>query len=60
MSARQGQDDEGIKCPNCECRHCPVVKTKPWHNKTRMRQRVCRHCGRRFSTRERVMGTPDE
>ena len=41
----------GVKCPACGCGHAPVWYTR---NKKHhiFRVRVCRHCGRKFTTRE--------
>lgn len=53
-------DDRGISCPSCGCRHCPeskheVAQTFPLGPRKSVRRiRVCRHCGRRFSTYERT------
>lgn len=57
-------DDRGISCPKCGCRHCPQDKTEVdktialGPNKSIQRVRVCRHCGKRFVTQERVIGVP--
>jgi hypothetical protein len=59
-------DDRGISCPKCACRHCPESKTEVAKtialgpNKSIQRVRVCRHCGKRFVTLERVIGLPVE
>lgn len=57
------EPDDGIKCPKCNCRHCPktekggravlYARDKPGHI---MRRRRCRYCGHEFTTRERVDG----
>jgi len=45
--------DAGVRCRKCGCRHCPVVYTR--HKTTHtFRRRQCRHCGHRFSTREKL------
>lgn len=49
-------DDLGIRCPSCHCRHCPVAYTRHQERVT-TRVRDCRHCGRRFTTKERTAGT---
>lgn len=59
-------DDQprGITCPTCGCQHCPQDPTRVERtialgaNRCILRVRVCRHCGRRFTTNERVSATP--
>ena len=55
-------EDRGIRCPRC---HCPHVPYEPHQvdrtitlgrNRSIHRKRVCRHCGHRFGTYERVAG----
>ncbi len=46
----------GLVCPHCACRHFEVVYTRPAHDGV-TRVRACRHCGRRLTTRERVIGS---
>ena len=43
----------GLACPACGYRHLPVwyTRQKPGHV---LRVRVCRHCGKRIPTRERL------
>lgn len=53
---RPKPDNVGIRCPSCHCRHCPVGYTRQRKDGVR-RVRVCRHCGRRFSTFERGVST---
>lgn len=48
--------DEGVRCPGCNCRRCPVKKT--WHSgKNTFKRRECRHCGTTFRTREETVAT---
>lgn len=49
---------EGIRCPSCGCGHLPALYTRHHGNRT-VRVRLCRHCGRRVTTTEKVQGTPD-
>jgi DNA-directed RNA polymerase subunit M/transcription elongation factor TFIIS len=42
------------ECPDCGCRHVPVLYTRS-HGKSTTRRRRCRHCLREFSTREIVI-----
>lgn len=54
-------DDEpiGVCCPDCNCRHCFVIYTRPRTDQRggkTIRRRECRNCGRRFLTTERVVG----
>lgn len=53
---RQGGD--GIECPRCGCAWVPVLWTRDRAG-IRVRRRECRHCGRRFVTRE-IAITPDD
>jgi transcriptional regulator NrdR family protein len=48
------QDEPGLQCPQCGCRHLPVTYTRPKPGGRIMRVRNCRHCGRRVVTFERV------
>jgi transcriptional regulator NrdR family protein len=55
--APEKSDDRGIECPQCGCRHFLVIDTRPmWGGRVR-RRRECRHCGRRVTTVERVVGS---
>lgn len=50
---KKTDDDQGIRCPACHSRFCPVVYTRPTYKGVR-RARRCVHCGRQFSTYERT------
>lgn len=58
-------DDLGIRCPSCGCRHCPKDPTKVDRtvtlgvNQSIRRYRICRNCGRAFITKEVVVGVPE-
>lgn len=43
----------GVECPQCGCTHREVDKTVPVQNGVR-RYAHCAHCGRKFSTIERL------
>lgn len=45
--------DMGVRCPRCACRHCPTNRTKHTQ-RTTIRYRTCRHCGKDFVTRETI------
>jgi len=45
----------GLVCPKCGCRHLPVYYTRR-DSRTIRRTRVCRHCGYRLVTREKIIG----
>lgn len=45
----------GLECPKCGCRHFEVVKTIR-QAKRIVRRRECRHCGRRVTTSEKIVG----
>jgi len=42
-----------LACPACGCRHLPVYRTQQRPGYI-VRQRICRHCGRRIITRETI------
>lgn len=43
----------GIMCRKCGCRHVPVVATRRRRGQV-VRKRVCRHCGHKMVTREKM------
>lgn len=49
-------EDVGLRCPNCNCRDLRVDYTRRRSHNRIIRRRVCRHCGRRISTVERIAG----
>lgn len=49
---KEGRDDTGIRCPNCNCPRSTVYNTLPTYGNRRRRIRICRNCGKRFSTFE--------
>ena len=50
------EPDNGVMCPKCECRHVPVINSRPSYKKRIRRRRECRYCKYRFTTYEE---TPD-
>jgi transcriptional regulator NrdR family protein len=52
----RASESKGLTCPQCGCRHFYVVYTRPRAGKI-VRRKECRHCGRRVTTTERVVGT---
>ncbi|HOF18979.1 MAG TPA: hypothetical protein PK082_08710 [Phycisphaerae bacterium] len=56
MSSPQPEEQRGIACPKCGCRHFHVVYTRATTQGRVMRRRECRHCGRRITTYERAAG----
>lgn len=44
-------ENQGIRCPRCNCGHCPVEYTRQ-HTRQTVRCRKCRYCGHRFITTE--------
>ncbi|QDU39634.1 hypothetical protein Mal4_39800 [Maioricimonas rarisocia] len=48
-------EPEGLVCPNCGCRHFCVIYTRP-RAEIIVRRKECRHCGRRVTTTEKVLG----
>jgi len=47
---------KGLVCRACGCRHFEVIYTRPGSDNRIIRRRECRHCGKRVTTSERVMG----
>jgi len=45
-------EERGLVCPKCGCRHFIVVYTRPAHGRRILRCRECRHCLRRMITYE--------
>ena len=52
----QPDDDRGLACPECRCRHFFVVYVRRAKHQRVMRRRECRNCGRRITTYEKVSG----
>lgn len=50
-----GEETVGISCSRCGCRHLDVYYTRP-REKYILRCRLCRNCGRKVITREKVQG----
>ena len=46
------QDDRGLCCRRCGCRHFYVIYTKRTTRNRILRRRECRHCGQRITTYE--------
>ena len=51
----EANTNRGLECPNCGCRHFYVVYTRPREKKI-IRRKECRHCGRRMTTAEKMIG----
>lgn len=49
---------KGIECPRCGCRHFYVIYTRPRDGKI-VRRKECRHCQRRVTTSESVVGSQE-
>lgn len=49
--ARAERAKEGLECPRCGCRHFEVYRTIPREDVI-IRERICRHCGRKMRTSE--------
>lgn len=53
---RDAEDDRGLRCRHCGCVHFRVLYTRrAWGGKL-VRRRECRHCGKRVTTAERIIG----
>jgi transcriptional regulator NrdR family protein len=50
------EEQRGLECRQCGCKHFRVIYTRPCRGGQLVRRRECRHCGRRMTTRERVIG----
>ncbi len=51
-NARRRDDQRGLVCPKCGCKHFYVIYTRPTWGGRIMRRRECRHCGKRITTWE--------
>lgn len=55
-------DDRGLSCPSCGCHDVRDDRTKVYRvirlgqHRSIRRHRICRACGRKFITSERVVG----
>lgn len=49
------KDDErpGLRCPNCNCADLRVYYTRQSTDRI-LRVRICRYCGRKITTYERI------
>lgn len=58
MIESQGRqnEDRGLTCTKCGCRHFRVIYTRAVWGGRIMRRRECRHCGRRITTHEKLIG----
>jgi hypothetical protein len=52
----KAEDDRGLMCYRCGCRHFFVVYTKARKNGSIVRRKECRHCGTRITTVEKTIG----
>jgi len=50
------EDQRGLSCRWCGCKHFRVVYTRPTPGGRIMRRRECRHCGKRITTWEAAQG----
>jgi len=51
---KKADEQRGIQCPKCGCRHFHVLYTRRAWGGRIVRRRECRHCGRRITTHERA------
>jgi transcriptional regulator NrdR family protein len=49
-------DNRGLRCRQCGCRHFHVIYTRAAWGSKLIRRRECRHCGNRVTTCERIVG----
>lgn len=52
-------DDQGIRCPRCNCPRSEVTHTRKKWGRVTIRYRICRFCRARFRTSERLINTRD-
>jgi DNA-directed RNA polymerase subunit RPC12/RpoP len=50
---RENQETVGLRCPKCGCKHLVVETVRQQFDETK-RYRVCRNCGMRIRTFERI------
>ncbi len=51
-----GTEPRGLRCSSCGCAHFRVIYTRAARENRVVRRRACRHCGKRITTVERVIG----
>ncbi|MBN1846105.1 MAG: hypothetical protein JW810_10510 [Sedimentisphaerales bacterium] len=49
-------DQHGLECSTCGCRHFRVLYTRRAWGGRLVRRRQCRHCGKRIITWEKQIG----
>lgn len=54
-SAEKPDEQRGLVCSKCGCRHFWVVYTRASWGGRIVRRRECRHCGRRMTTTEQAL-----
>lgn len=52
----KAEEQRGLVCPRCGCEHFRVIYTRRALGGRVVRRRECRHCGRRATTAEHVVG----
>jgi len=52
---RPSNEQRGLVCRNCGCKHFRVIYTRPPRGGRLVRRRECRHCGRRITTWEKII-----
>lgn len=52
---QQPEQPAGLVCPRCGCAHFWTLRTTRRSGRI-VRHRECRHCGRRFTTAEKIVG----
>jgi transcriptional regulator NrdR family protein len=53
----ENDDNRGIRCPQCGCRHFYTTNTEPLRDGRVRRRKVCRYCGRKIVTFEGTITT---
>ena len=55
-AGKSEEQQRGLECRQCGCRHFHVVYTRAAWGGRIQRRRECRHCGRRMTTWEQSSG----
>lgn len=48
-------EPRGLTCPRCGCRHLHVLYVRSAILGRKLRRRECRHCGKRFTSTEKIV-----
>ncbi len=54
-TATENLRQTGLSCPKCGCRDLRAYYTRPRKDHI-LRKRICRYCGKKIVTREKISG----